>query len=162
MAKTVNNWPAMQETCIWFLGQEDPWEENGNPVQYSRMENSMDREILADHSPWVAESNMSERQHFLTFILIKCCSHYRIRSNRADSMPKIRVQTLGFLSHHYIASWKLLPKQNGVWESIFELSQLLNAGEPMYSSSLSILNFKPVMSKLLSLLPVTNPDPLLL
>ena len=34
----------MQETWVQFLGREDPLEkENGNPLQYSCLENSMDR-----------------------------------------------------------------------------------------------------------------------
>ena len=34
----------MQETQVQFLGLEDPLEkENGNPLQYSRLENPMDR-----------------------------------------------------------------------------------------------------------------------
>ena len=33
----------MQETQIWFLNQEDPGEGNGNPIQYSCLENPMDR-----------------------------------------------------------------------------------------------------------------------
>ena len=34
----------MQETQVQFLGQEDsPGERNGNPLQYSCLENSMDR-----------------------------------------------------------------------------------------------------------------------
>ena len=42
--KTVKNLPAMQETWVWSLGQEDsPGEGNGNPLQYSCLENSMDR-----------------------------------------------------------------------------------------------------------------------
>ena len=44
IAQLVNNLPAMQETRIWFLGQEDPLEkENGNPLQYSCLENLIDR-----------------------------------------------------------------------------------------------------------------------
>ena len=44
IAQLVNNLPAMQETRIWFLGQEDPLEkENGNPLQYSCLENPIDR-----------------------------------------------------------------------------------------------------------------------
>ena len=43
MAQTVNNLPAMQETRVQFLGQEDsPGEGNGNPLQYSCLENPKD------------------------------------------------------------------------------------------------------------------------
>ena len=44
IAKTVKNLPAMQETRIQSLGQEDsPGEGNGYLLQYSCLENSMDR-----------------------------------------------------------------------------------------------------------------------
>ena len=40
----VKNLPVMQETLIQSLGQEDPpGERNGHPLQYSCLENSMDR-----------------------------------------------------------------------------------------------------------------------
>ena len=47
MAQQVKNLPVMQETqetWVRFLGQEDPLEENGNLLQYSCLENPMDRE----------------------------------------------------------------------------------------------------------------------
>ena len=44
IAQSVKNLPAMQETQLRFLGQEDsPGEGNGNPLQYSCLENPMDR-----------------------------------------------------------------------------------------------------------------------
>ena len=43
MAQTVKNLPAMQEIQVRFLGQEDPLEGNGNPLQYPCLENFMDR-----------------------------------------------------------------------------------------------------------------------
>ena len=44
VAQVVKNLPAMQETWVQSLGQEDPLEEgNGNPLQYSCLENSTDR-----------------------------------------------------------------------------------------------------------------------
>ena len=39
----VKSMPAVGETCIWSLGQEDPGEGNGCPFQYSCLENSMVR-----------------------------------------------------------------------------------------------------------------------
>ena len=40
----VKNLPAMLETRVQSLGGEDsPGEENDNPLQYSGLENSMDR-----------------------------------------------------------------------------------------------------------------------
>ena len=38
----VKNLPAMQEIQVQSLGWEDPLEENGNPLQFSCLENSMD------------------------------------------------------------------------------------------------------------------------
>ena len=44
VAQRVKNPPAMQETQVQSLGQEDsPGKGNGNPFQYSCLENSMDR-----------------------------------------------------------------------------------------------------------------------
>ena len=52
----VKNLPAMQETQIWPLGQEDsPREGNGYPLQYSCLENSMDRGV------WWATVNRSSK-----------------------------------------------------------------------------------------------------
>ena len=43
VAQTVKRLPAMRETWVQSLGQEDPLGEgNGNPLQYSCLENSMD------------------------------------------------------------------------------------------------------------------------
>ena len=44
MAQTEKNLPAMQETRVQSLGQEDaPGGGNRNPLQYSCLENPMDR-----------------------------------------------------------------------------------------------------------------------
>ena len=42
MAQMVKNLPAVQETQVQSLGQEDPLEKNGYPLQYSCLENPMD------------------------------------------------------------------------------------------------------------------------
>ena len=54
MVQTAKNLPAMQETQIQSLGQEDPLEkEMGNPLQYSCLRNSMDWGAWrATHSTW--------------------------------------------------------------------------------------------------------------
>ena len=56
MAQQVKNLPAIQETQetqIWSLVQEDPLEEeNGNPLQYSCLGNSMDRGSMEGYAPW--------------------------------------------------------------------------------------------------------------
>ena len=45
VAQMVKNLPVIRETWVRSLGWEDPLKEgNGNPFQYSCLENSMDRE----------------------------------------------------------------------------------------------------------------------
>ena len=43
VAQIVKNLPAMQETRVQSLGWEDLGEGNGNPLQYSCLENPLDR-----------------------------------------------------------------------------------------------------------------------
>ena len=44
VAQMVKNLPAMQEMWVQSLGQEDPLEKGiGTPLQYSCLENPMDR-----------------------------------------------------------------------------------------------------------------------
>ena len=44
VAQMVKNLPAVQETQVQFLGLgRSPGEGKGNPLQYSHLENSMDR-----------------------------------------------------------------------------------------------------------------------
>ena len=44
VAQLVKTLPAVPETRVRSLGREDPpGEGNGNPLQYSRLENAMDR-----------------------------------------------------------------------------------------------------------------------
>ena len=46
VAQSVKNLPAMQEIRVQFLVWEDsPGEGNGNPLQYSCLENPMDRGV---------------------------------------------------------------------------------------------------------------------
>ena len=43
VAQMVKNLPAIQETQVQSLDREIPWKGNGNPLQYSCLENPMDR-----------------------------------------------------------------------------------------------------------------------
>ena len=57
MAQTVENLPAMQEAWVQSLGWEDsPGEGNGYPLQYSCLENSMNRGRPEAIAHGVAES----------------------------------------------------------------------------------------------------------
>ena len=58
VAQMAKNLPAMQETWVQPLGQEHPLEKkNGNPLQYSCLENPMDR------GTWQAMSIGLQSQH---------------------------------------------------------------------------------------------------
>ena len=76
----VKNLPAMQEMWVWSLGQEDsPGGENGNPLQYSYLENPTDKE--ASQAPrGHKESDMAERLHTHIFCYL--------------SLPLTRILTL--------------------------------------------------------------------
>ena len=57
IAQLVKNLPAMQETRVRFLGWEDSTREgNGNPFQYSYLENCMDRGAWQATAHGVAKS----------------------------------------------------------------------------------------------------------
>ena len=57
----VKNLPAMQETWVHSLSWEDPLEKGkGYPLQYSGLENSVDRGVWQATVHGVAESDPSE------------------------------------------------------------------------------------------------------
>ena len=59
VAQIVKNLPATQETRVQSLGWEDPGEGNGNPLQYSCLENPMDRGTWQAIVHGVTESDMT-------------------------------------------------------------------------------------------------------
>ena len=64
MAQLVKNPPAMQETWVRSLGWDDsPGEGKGYPLQYSGLENSMDRIV---HGVAKSQTRPSELQSHLT------------------------------------------------------------------------------------------------
>ena len=68
MAQVEKHLPAMREIWVQSLGWEaSPKEENGNPLQYSCLENPYGQRSLVGYSPWGRkESDPTERLHFLT------------------------------------------------------------------------------------------------
>ena len=65
MAQRVKNLPAIQETLGQEdpLGHEDPLEGNGNPLQYSCLENPMDKGAWQATVHGAAESDTTEHSH---------------------------------------------------------------------------------------------------
>ena len=69
-AQRLKRLPAMQETWVRSLGWEDPpGEGNGNPLQYSCLENPMDRGAWWATVHGVTKSETTQRLHLLTFTL---------------------------------------------------------------------------------------------
>ena len=67
----VKNLPGVQEICVQLLGQEaSHGEENGNPLLYSCMENSMDR---GAGRATVHEAAKSDTTEGLTLLTLKSC-----------------------------------------------------------------------------------------
>ena len=60
VAQTAKNLPAMRKTQVPFLCQENPWKRNDNPLQYSCLENAMDRGAWQTTVCGVAELDMTE------------------------------------------------------------------------------------------------------
>ena len=62
MAQMVKNRPAVQESTVQSLGQEDPLEKGmGFPLQYSCLENSMDRGAWQGTVHGVTESDTTDQ-----------------------------------------------------------------------------------------------------
>ena len=88
----------MQETWVWCLGWDDPLDKGmGSPLQYSWLENPMDREIW-----WVTVHGVTKRQTWLcdfyfhfgmigtwVFLLFYTCIRQNLRTSCfVESLPK--------------------------------------------------------------------------
>ena len=69
MAQTVKRLPAMRETRVQSLGQEDPWRRKWQPTPVSLPGESHGQRSLVGYSPrGRKESDTTERLHFYLFI----------------------------------------------------------------------------------------------
>ena len=76
----VENLPAMQETWVGFLGWEDsPGEENGNPLQYSGLENFMEATVHGVTESGTGLSNYRFHFFVLEIKTEKCLKHYSFK-----------------------------------------------------------------------------------
>ena len=74
----AQNLPAVQETWVRFLGQEDsPGEGNGNPLQYSYLKNPMDGGTWWVTVHGVAK-NWTQLSEFHSFISLIYHSTFRV------------------------------------------------------------------------------------
>ena len=86
----VKNPLAMWETWVWFLGWEDsPGEGDGYPLQYSCLENSMDR------GTWQATVHgVAKSRTWLSNVQFQWFIAHRLKRN--DLGSSLAVQSLGF------------------------------------------------------------------
>ena len=82
VAHMVKNLPAMQETLVWSLGQKIPWRREWFPLQYSCLENFMDRGEIKPvnpkgNQPWIFTGRMMLKLQYFGHLM-----------QRADSLEK--------------------------------------------------------------------------
>ena len=79
VAQRLKHLPAMQETWVRSLGQEDPLEKEMATHSSILAGESHGRRSLVGYSPWGRkESDTTERLHFLSFFLVVIYSRFRI------------------------------------------------------------------------------------
>ena len=87
-AQLVRNLPTMQDTQVRSLGQEDPGEGNGNPLQYSCLENPMDRGAgQATYSPWGCRvgHDCATNFHFCSYRPRSTWTQWKLKEARKNS-----------------------------------------------------------------------------
>ena len=91
VVQSVKNPSAMQETRVWSLHQEENGEENGNPLQYSCLENSMDRGAwrATVHGVTKSQTWLSYTFTFLALITTRVKFFFNIKLWSSTSVLKI-------------------------------------------------------------------------
>ena len=69
MAQTVKNLPAMQESWVWSLGQEDPLEKGMATHSNVVPGESHGQRSLAGYSPWGGKESDTTEQLIHTYVL---------------------------------------------------------------------------------------------
>ena len=91
MAQRLKRLPAMWETWVWSLGQEDsPGEGNGMPLQYSCLENPMNRGTW-----WATVNGVAKSQTRLSDFTFTFASLVAQRLKRLPAMWETWVWSLG-------------------------------------------------------------------
>ena len=67
----VKRLPTMWETQVPFLGSGRSPEGNGNPLQYSCLENPMDWKNLESYSPWGHKESVTIKRLTLSSQMLK-------------------------------------------------------------------------------------------
>ena len=77
MAQRLKHLPVMQETKVWSLGREDSLGEgNGNPLQYSCLENHMDGGAwwATVHGVAKSRTRLSDFTFTTLLVILSCCT----------------------------------------------------------------------------------------
>ena len=151
MAQRLKQLPAMRETWVRSLGWEDsPGEGNGNPLQYSCLENPMDRGAwwATVHGVTKSRTRLNDFTHSLTHSLKKI--------NRENYYLRIILKLIGFYlwasiplekiqhclqckcQHPLCLCWMLLGLQilmHTVWNMLHRVSERL-PGESQWTNFL--------------------------
>ena len=120
IAQSVKSLPAMQETWVWFLGQEG--EGNGNPLQYSCLKNPM------DGGAWQATfDGVTRVRHNLVTKPPPPYPWASLVAQSVKNLPAMRetwVWSLGWkdpleedmATHSSILAWRI-PMDRGAWQA---------------------------------------------
>ena len=95
----------MQETLVWFLGQEDPHGEGkGYPLQYFGLENSMDYTVHGVAKSWTWLSDFPEKAMAPHSSTLAWKIPWMEEPGRLQSMGSLELDTTEWLPFHFSLS----------------------------------------------------------